>query len=238
MSYRHYLNNFWQLLYPQRECPNCGEPVSAPGLCSACRHKSQSLHRCGLCATFGESDDGICPECRAHRPLFAAAYAALPYEGQLRQWLLDFKYEDRTYHRRSLAALLMQAFADWQVRQPLEHIDAIVPVPSSASRLSERGYDHMVLIGEVLAEELQIPLQTDWLTRIKNTPPLHDLTRQQRFAQMRGAMAASPQVQNKRILLIDDIFTTGATALACTSALLAQGAEPPYLLTCAAGGSW
>lgn len=235
MSYRRYLNEIWQLLYPQRECPACGAAVSRPGLCPACRHRSQSLHRCALCGTFGESTADICPECREFRPLFAAAYAALPYEGRLRELLLDFKYNNQTYHRRTLAALLLAAWQDWQ---PSYRIDAIVPVPSSAARLEERGYEHTQLMAELLAEELGVPLEGGWLFRIKDTPPLHDLPRQQRFAQMRGSMGASPQVRGKRILIVDDICTTGATALACSSALLEQGAEAPLLLTCAAGATW
>jgi len=218
-----------QLLFPQRNCLLCGEAIEDAGICDDCDHKRRLLLSCSVCATFVDQNeaDKLCDNCLAHRRHFKMARAALPYR-QLRQQILDFKYQQQTYYKRPFAALLEAAY-----RQHYQGIafDAIVPLPITPLRLQERGFNQSELVTGVLARELAIKHQPQLLRRIKDTPPLHSVDCQQRRVLLKGAFLADKAVQSKTVLLVDDIFTTGATSDEASKQLLAAGAEAVYVLT-------
>ena len=223
-----------ELLFPQRICVGCGAVSPGEPLCPSCRGLRQQLRSCPDCATFiraGETEHYRCASCRHQKPSFAAARAALPYEGVFRDRLLAFKYEQRTGLRRPLAALMREV---WQREYAGVTFDAVVPVPLHPDRLRQRGYNQAELLAGLLAKEGGLPCAPDLLRRIKATEPLAGLDRKGRIAEMRGAFAAAG-CRGLRILLIDDIFTTGATAETAARALLKEGAAAIYVLTAAAG---
>jgi len=223
------------ILFPQRLCVSCGAVSPDGPLCPDCRDKQQRLRPCPYCAAFiaaTETADYCCSECRQARPPFQLARAAMPYQGYLRERLLDFKYRDRPGLRRPLAALLKEAFARYYGSRAF---DALTPVPLSPCRERERGYNQAELLSALLSRELLIPHHPEYLRRVRETRPLAALTRREREAELKGAFRADPRTAGQRILLIDDIYTSGATAAAATRALQKAGAGEVWVLAVAAG---
>jgi ComF family protein len=218
-----------QLFFPQRNCPYCASVNGNGLLCAACCRQSAILPRCPLCAQFGEYVD-ICPTCVEYLPAFSQARAAFPYEGVLREHLQAFKYQEQTWRRRPLTQLL---YATWQNYYADINFDAVVPVPLCASRLQERGYNQCQLLSYLLALKLSLPHQPELLQRIKETPPLYPYDGAERRRLLAEVFVASP-VKGSTILLVDDIFTSGATLDACSKALKEQEAKDVYVLTVAA----
>ena len=222
------------ILYPRLLCANCGQE-SEDILCPTCRQQWETLRRCPDWATFiapTEAPDYRCAACRRERPPFAAAVAALPYEGELRQRLLAFKYRSATGWRRALGELLAATARRCYGER---RFDAVLPIPLAPARLRERGYNQSALLSRIVAGELQLPLRPEYLRRIRDTRPLAELDAKARVKEIDGAFRGDPAAAGQHLLLIDDIYTTGATASAATRALLAAGAASVCVLTVAAG---
>lgn len=235
MSFYQWQKAAAALFFPQRHCLNCGALAVDRPLCAACEQGRSSLRHCPLCASFiaaTETERYLCPDCRHHHPSFTAAAAALPYEGRLREILIAFKYQQCTGFRRPLAALLLEVLAE---RYADIAFSAIVPVPLHPARLRQRGYNQAELLSQLIAKETGLPHHPEWLQRSEDTPPLAELGRGERLKTLRSVFTAVPEVAGQQLLLIDDIFTTGATAESCSRALLQQGASGVYVLAVAAG---
>ncbi|MDO4581771.1 MAG: hypothetical protein Q4B96_04210 [Bacillota bacterium] len=225
------------LLFPRRYCFNCGcllpAPLSEPALCPDCRARLADARSCLHCATFLEDEQAsVCNECLHERPPFAAAFAALPYAGRLRDNLLDLKYRDKTGRRHGAGELLYLAYLRHYADKGALLLTA---VPGSPSRTARRGYDHAQLLARELAMRSGLPLDAGLLERVKDTPPLAALSRSERAFVLKGAIRANEGAAGQSVLLIDDIYTSGATTSACAQALLKQQAAAVYVLTVSAG---
>ncbi|MDO4732778.1 MAG: ComF family protein [Bacillota bacterium] len=233
--FKHWKKAAAELLFPRRLCAFCGAESPQDILCPDCRRAKENLRSCPSCATFllpTKPKDQPCSSCRSLQRPFRRARAALPYEGLLRQRLLDFKYEGDSSQQAYLLPLLQETFS----RSFAElQLDLLLPVPLSAQRYLERGYNHAEMLSSLLAAEIGLPHRPELLIRSRNTAHLAKLSPQQRFRELRGAFFAEPGCAGRSILLVDDIFTSGATASACTQALLKAGAKAVYVLTVAAG---
>ena len=119
--------------------------------------------------------------------------------------------------------------------------DVIIPVPISAKRAKKRGYNQSALMGRRLSDRWGVPMDERILARVKNTGLLRSLNPAERRLVLEGAFTVPAKhrqkIRQKSILLIDDIFTTGATADVCSKTLLEAGAKEVYLLTLASGGN-
>lgn len=222
-----------QLFFPQRQCLNCGREISWPGFCAPCWQQAAALPRCPRCATFLlDGSHGPCLHCRAQRPAFVLARAAGLYQGELRANLRRFKYQQQTWLRRSFAAVLARLY---QQEYAACGIEALLAIPLAAERLAERGYNQSALLAEALAPELKLPVWPEALRRVKETPPLAAEGPGQRQQLLRDAFAAQAAVAGKKLLLVDDIYTSGATCRAAAQVLRQAGAAEVYVLTVAAG---
>ena len=224
---------FSGLFFPYRNCLCCGKvSVDAP-LCTDCRSRWQDLRSCRYCATFVSSTEAAeyrCQNCRGGSLPFAMARAALPYEGFLRERLLAFKYYGRTGLRWPFAALLLETFQ--QFYDGLQ-FDAIVPMPLAAGRYQERGYNQVELLTELLAAELDLPHGPQLLHRVRETRPLAELNRGEREQELAGAFQGTA-ANGMRLLLVDDIYTTGMTMRGAAQALRNSGAREIYAPSVAA----
>lgn len=221
-------------------CLSCDGPVESQGtLCIDCFRGLATVTQpyCRLCGVplryAGQADsDGLCPACRERRPAFACARAALRYDEASKRLLLPFKHADRLDLAIPLAARMAQAGAALLARAEL-----VVPVPLHWRRLLARRYNQSALLGQRLAHGAHLPFVPDLLRRIRATPPLGERSAAERASLLDGAFVLCPRtaplVAGRRVLLIDDVMTSGATTDACARVLLAAGAAQVEVLAAA-----
>ena len=206
-------------LFPAR-CLGCGRRGEA--FCTACWQALPRLHPplCPRCSR-PEHSGARCQACRHAPPALGAVRAPCAYAGALRLAIQRLKYHRERHLAGPLARLLLECL---QAR-PLE-VDAVVPVPLDGSRGRARGYNQAALLAAPVADALAVPLAADRLRRTRATRPQVGLSGRERRANVRGAFACSEagSVAGLRVLLVDDVMTTGATLEACAEALVAAGA--------------
>jgi ComF family protein len=217
------------LLPPQ--CIACDRPVQRPGqLCAECFRLTNFVtepccRRCGVpFANIGQAgQDRLCPTCQSDPPGFDRARAALRYDAQARRLILPFKHADRIEIAATLAVHMARAGAAL-----LRDADLLVPVPLHRGRLFSRGYNQAALLATAVARLACRPALLDALVRCRGTPSLDKKSTGERVAAVQGAFAVRPsramRLTDRKILLIDDVMTSGATANACALTLKAAGA--------------
>jgi len=150
------------------------------------------------------------------------------YDGMLKRAVQTFKYHGAI----ELAEPLAKRLATVLERQKWE-LDIIIPVPLSAARLAERGYNQAHLLSQQVARYMGIPCQPDCLQRTRDTSQQTLLNARQRVENVKNAFSATSDVANLSILLIDDVVTTGSTLNACAAALRSAGSEAVYAIAVA-----
>ncbi len=208
-------------------CATCDAPVASQGTqCATCFAPLRFIvgaccGRCGLPLQRGAS---LCPACEATPPLYGAARAPLLYDDAARALILPFKYGDRTELARPLAAHMLRSG-----RALLAAADVLVPVPLHWRRLLKRRYNQAALLANRLGAATGKPVLPDALRRRRATSPLGGLSALERRGMLRDAFAVAPRrvarLAGRRVLLVDDVLTSGATANACAEVLLAAGAR-------------
>jgi len=222
-------------VFPER-CFSCGVIVDNAGaLCVDCWPKFTFIGApmcvlCGYPFPHAVGQDAICAACTKRQPDFDAARAALVYNDASREIILRFKHADRTRYANALGTWLSRAGAELV---PLA--DAIVPIPLHPRRLIRRRYNQSLLLSRGLARLTGLPVLPDVLRRNRHTPSQGGLSRGARHRNVRGAFSLrrGAAIEGKSILLIDDVYTTGATVEACARALKKGGAAQVYVLTLA-----
>ncbi len=197
-------------------CFGCGTVVPAQSsLCAGCWSGLTFLGEpccasCGLPFPFDHGANALCAACMREAPLFDSARAALLYDEAIRPLILAFKHGDRTEAARPFARWMQMA--GWSF---LKQADLILPVPLHRRRLFHRRYNQSALLAQALACESGLALGLDLLRRVRATPSQGRRSRQARQRNVAGAFALAPgvagQLQDRRLLLIDDVMTSGAT---------------------------
>jgi ComF family protein len=191
-------------------CPQCGRQFDSP-------------------EALLQSPDHRCSECRRHSPRFDQALSVGAFEGPLREAIHQFKYRPC----RSLG----KPIADWMAAHllPIRSIDLVIPVPLHRTRLRQRGFNQAVLLAAALAKHFILPLCYDNLIRLRATRPQVELSGNERKKNVSGAfgLVRPEEVAGKSILLIDDVFTTGATMNECAGVLKKAGVSQVHALTAA-----
>lgn len=233
------------------KCLGCGQlfqaPVPRPAVdltaalarhfCPDCRRRwtavaSPLCPRCGIRFTSREGGDHLCGRCLEQPPVFAKARAVGIYDQSLRRAIHALKFDAMVSLAPPLGHQLVRAFrAHW----PDGDIDLIAPVPLHRRRLRQRGFNQAFLLiaGWPVAGEVSI--MRDLLVRHRETCPQTGLDRGQRRINIKNAIAMRRPGQStgRRVLLVDDVLTTGATADACAHVLLRDGATRVDVLTLA-----
>jgi len=227
------------LILPPR-CVACGTSLSggadAGALCAGCWSSIEFLspplcRRCGYPFEFELGEDSLCPACRTEPPVFDRARAVFRYDSASRPMLLAFKHADRTD--------LAPAFGRWLARageELLAEADIVAPVPLHWTRLFSRRYNQAALLAQIAARQAGRPFAPQLLIRRKRTAPQFS-GRAARRRNVAGAFTVPParrrEVDGRRVLLVDDVRTTGATLDACARALKSVGASGVDVLTLA-----
>ncbi|HHY77611.1 MAG TPA: ComF family protein [Clostridiales bacterium] len=224
-----------KLLYPPKnKCILCG--IKDPNLlCHICSASIPFIHerkclKCGKGLSEGYAEN-ICPDCLKENFSFHSAYSCFYYTGKGKELIHKLKYEGKL----QVAGILAEYMAH-EIKFENIHADILVPVPIHQKKLEKRGFNQARLICEHLSEILGIPMW-DCLIRTRDTREQFGLDKAARKLNVIGAFSVNMlyNVNNKRILLIDDVYTTGSTVDECSKVLLASGAEKIYVLTAAAG---
>jgi ComF family protein len=174
---------------------------------------------CADCAGSVNRIDSVSPKISLPRVHMDRVISCFAYEGSVRDLICGFKFGERLDLIPYLAGELASSLAS--ARQ----FDAIVPVPMHATKIRARGFNPASMLAMRIADILCIPMRSNSLKRVRHTPAQTDLHRHERIANIRGAFALDGDAGGaRRILLIDDVLTTGATANECTTILKGAGA--------------
>ena len=219
-------------------CLKCGEVLAgANGLCPDCWRKVTWLAApccacCGQPFPFDAGEGALCGACLQKRPAYDRARAVFRYDDQSRDLIIGLKHADRT---ESVPAL-----AGWMVRAGnalLDSAELIVPVPLHWTRLAIRRFNQAGLLAQAIGRAAERPVLHQALTRRRATRSQGHLGRLARFRNVKGAIAVSERhataVTNRRVLLIDDVITTGATVESAAKALISAGARQVDVLALA-----
>jgi len=212
-----------------RRCPACGAVIHTPDtpVCPPCSEAIQ-LRTGGFCPGCGymsgrdDTPPTRCPECRRTPPPWDRLHFYGRYSGPLRDLILGYKFKGNFGRTKLLSDMAYRALPPEISRLP----DLIIPVPLHRKRLLWRGFNQSTEISRIIGKRLDKPVLHKGLTRIRNTPPQTRLGREERQTNIKGAFRAAPkQIRGKAILLVDDVYTTGATLRECARTLKRAGAS-------------
>ena len=208
-------------------CAVCGE--EGRYLCDDCEPALKRLERpyCPKCAE--PERDGLCERCIGLGPRINSIRAAYRYQGAVRHMAHELKYRNL----RAAAPTLGGLMADYLLSNPVP-ADVIVPVPLHSRRERQRGYNQSLLLAKEIDRRCGIEVDDSLLRRRKNTPPQVEMdSPDDRRANMSNSFECPSRLDGLRILLVDDIVTTGSTMFACADALKDAGAESVWGLALA-----
>lgn len=233
-------NKIIDFVLPSR-CIVTGEVVDGQGMLSAQAWRDLNFIaapqclRCGLPFDFIEEshvEGGMCGACLKMPPLYNQARAALIYDDASRDIILGFKHGDQTQSVPCFVPWLKRAGADF-----LDKADLLMPIPLHRWRLLRRRFNQSALITKYLSVSTEIPFILNGLERVRATPTQGHLQVKERAKNVKNAFHVPdkviPLIRYKRIVLIDDVLTTGATVKECTKVLLKNGAGTVDVLTLA-----
>ena len=251
-----YLKKLWSELLnlvfpPLPGCPFCGRVGENGEICSSCRQEIIDFQRHPRCNRCGRAQTGKklsfssgkildpldkpfnCADCLNREKNFELARAIGTYEGCLKEIIHKFKFKRQRYLAQFLGPLLVDVFWTCPAYQEGQ---VVVPVPLTPSRLRERGFNQAELLAREVARALNLPLHSA-LVKVRETTPQTSLKREQRMDNLKEAFKVEEPflIAGRAVLLIDDVFTTGATVGECSRVLINAGAKEVYVLTVATG---
>ena len=237
--------NLLDLLYPPR-CPICDGPLPFTGgpseanrhLCPECRQKPDYIHepycmRCGKqLETIGQE---YCHDCelRKENSQFRRGLAAFTYSERMKPSMYAFKNGGRreyaAFYAEEIDRLYHEAILSWQA-------ECLVPVPLHPAKLRKRGYNQAEDLARALSPLLNLPVRTDLLLKIRNSAPQKNLSEKERKNNAKNTFKLGQSIlECRKIILVDDIYTTGMTLNECARPLREAGATEIYFLTACVG---
>lgn len=236
MQIKEILNNlvnyFDDLMFPEFKCFACGREAKDLDyhLCDNCKEslpfiKGVVCFKCGYPVIDGND---YCDYCRSRNYDFDEARAVFEYDASTRGTILGIKYSNQKYLAKIFARLMLDVLNEWNVKP-----DILVPVPITDSRRKERGYNQAELIANELANLTGLPVITKIVSRKNDSKIQKGLSMKDRFENMKGAFEVDRRyiLKFKKVLIIDDVFTTGATVSELSRTIRKTGPDRVYVLT-------
>ncbi len=237
---KKFLNGVCDLIYPAN-CLSCKKHLSSQDprdvLCLNCLRAIQfnTTPFCPKCSRYlgGKFDCVKCAVCTEHPPLFDFAWGACLYDEHLRRLIHAFKYNQKTSLRRPFAQKMIDFVKTHNF--DIAQFDCIVPIPLFPTRQRERGYNQALLLAQLISLHFDIPLSPNSLKRIHHTETQTHFSEKERWTNILDAFRIknSTEIDDKNILLVDDLLTTGATTSEASRMLKKTGAQTVGVLTLA-----
>ena len=228
-------NKLFNLLFPKGySCLCCGMDVfdNPYDICEACKNDLPFLkgNICVRCGEPFEADGMVCKRCKKKEIVYDRALAPFEYSDEIKNLIVGLKHHKKTYHAKALSRFMVDAFVSSGL-----YADYIIPVPLCDKRFKERGFNQSELLANEITRVLNVPMLTSVLYRVKETPRQQDLDFKERQINIKDAfkVKSKKEIKNKFVLLVDDVYTTGATATECARELKLAGAKAVYVLTAA-----
>lgn len=222
------------MIYPRR-CPLCGEIIKRTQrlACDTCYEELEYIEepRCKCCSKAVEQEETeYCYDCSRKEFYFESGIALWNYSSRMKESLAMFKYHNRKEYGEFYGEEFAKVYGD--VLVDLEP-DALIPVPIHWTRYIERGYNQAAVIANQIGNRLHIPVVEDLLIRTKKTMAQKQLDNRERERNLQGAFAVSKKWEKaehnlKRVVIIDDIYTTGSTINRCAKVLMQEGIQEIY----------
>lgn len=229
------------MIYPRR-CPICGDIVVPKDkkACPKCVKELLTIKepRCKRCSKPIENEEKeYCYDCETKHFTYKEGYALWLYDKRMRKSIADFKFHNR------------KEYADFYVEEYLRNYsdvlrkigaDALLPIPIHKSKLRTRGYNQAEILAKKIGKELDILVVCDLLIRDKKTLPQKGLNDKERLKNLLHAFSVDKEKMKgytkvKKVILVDDIYTTGSTIEACTKVLLQNGIWEVYFMSLCIG---
>lgn len=227
---RGIIDCFGRILYPQ-VCPLCGVVVDIRnnGTCDECRGRISYVQspvclKCGK--EIADEEIELCEDCSRYSRTYDKGFPAMNYIEPVTDCVAQFKYNNR----RELADFFAGEIIRCHGKEIAEiSPEVLIPIPIHKKKLKKRGYNQAELLARSLGRRLDIPVDADVIKRNLNTMPQKKLDNVEREKNLKKAFILSREiVQYKKVMLVDDIYTTGATIEACTSLLKQKGVRRIY----------
>lgn len=235
-------NSLLDILYPRR-CPVCSEIVDVRGelSCKECCKKLILIEepKCKCCGKPMEQENKeYCYDCEKKSRDFTRGIALWLYNKEMKKSMAEFKNHGRREYAAFYIEELLKAY-----REEIEEIspEVLIPIPIHKKKLTERGYNQADVLARSLGDKLDIPVLSDLLIRKKDTLPQKQLNDKERMLNLAEAFDFSPTERNSfrnklnKVLLVDDIYTTGSTIEACARILKNNGINEVYFVTVCIG---
>ncbi len=239
------MHRLLELLYP-RCCPVCREVLSDKGtlICPECESKLSFLEgpvclKCGKPVEYEETE--YCFDCYKKKHHFEKGFAVFLYDDIMKQAIGDFKYRNKKEFGAFFVSMMTERFGNTiKELQP----DALIPIPVHPAKKRYRGYNQAQVLARGVGEALGIPVISDYLIRNRNTMPQKQLNDLERLSNLEKAFIIDERKTKRteqlkkelqKVILIDDIYTTGSTMEACTRILLANGVKTVYFVSLCTG---
>ena len=226
-------NGFLSLLFPDvTRCVSCGKELKTGYLCKDCVKEFylNNSHRCEWCSRPTVSvDDVICEQCKMSGNLFEYARSPLIYKGEVLVLIRKFKYKERRDLGGFFAKYMLEEY------EKLPSVDIILPVPMWKEKYRDRLYSSAEELTKKLCELVEREYRVDIVEKVRDTGTQTKLSGEERKLNVKGCFKVinSKEVKDKTILIIDDVYTTGATVNELTRVLKAKKARAVYVLTAA-----
>ena len=204
------------LIYPQT-CGICGK-INNKTICSKCNIQLKKQEKIGILTKEKLEENSLEMEKNFEELMYI-----FKYEGQIRELILDYKFNEKSYMYKTFVNFLLK---NKKIFENIKKYDKIIPVPISKKRYKERGYNQSLLIANEISKQTNLELVNNCLIKTKNIIEQSKLNKEDRQQNIQGVYSIQNEeiITNKKVLLIDDIYTTGSTVNECSKIL--QQARP------------
>ena len=205
-------------------CFACEQKINEGYLCSRCKEKIEFLYPplCPFCSSpVADNKTGLCKMCLGKKYSYDRIICVASYKEPMISFIRLFKYDNCDYLEKFLSTLMIQHLVT--IGFGCSSFDVISAIPLHPLKLKEREYNQAALLGKSLSKYFKIPFRDDIIYEYKNKPSQTALTKEARALNVKGAFRVKGELTNKKVILIDDIFTTGSTMQECSQGLRAHG---------------